>query len=78
MTGHGAFCGKCGTFTIVVKGRRNRLCPRCHPEKVPPKDTRPSNKTGKPCDDRGICKPEECIKALDCDDGRRHRRKGTT
>lgn len=76
MSETSAFCGKCGSMTILVRGRRGRLCPKCHPERVPLRSTRPSNKTGKPCDDRGICKPEECVEALECDDGRRHRRKG--
>ncbi len=58
----------------VAQGRR--ICPHCFPSKAQQLRTRPCNKTNRPCDDRGICKPHECIDGLTCDDGRRHKRKG--
>lgn len=72
------YCGKCGTLLQLVKvrGRGCKICPHCYPKKAKEIKSRPSNLTGKPCNDRGVCKPGECVEALDCDDGRMHRRKG--
>lgn len=70
------FCKRCGTYKRPVPGKKLRVCPRCRPEKVPETKSRPCNKTNVPCRDRQICKPEECVMALECDEGRKKRRKG--
>jgi len=70
------FCKKCGTYTRVIPGRQDpkkRICPRCNPDKVPVKKTIRDyiDKTGMPCKDRGKCRPERCIKALECEEMKR-------
>jgi hypothetical protein len=69
------FCGKCGTFLrkITFKKRLYAYCPKCRPKKVDGHGPKPSTnrKTGRPCQDRGICKPAECRDALDCEEGRK-------
>lgn len=61
------FCGKCGTYTRLVEDARKRVCPKCHPEKIPDQKS-PLDKTGMPCKDRGVCRPERCVKALECEE----------
>jgi hypothetical protein len=72
------FCGKCGTYTRLVqpeRGPARRVCPKCHPEKVVDIDRPRVNldKTGLPCKDRGVCRPERCIKAFECEEMKRNR-----
>jgi hypothetical protein len=65
------FCPKCGTYIRLFKpkrGRWRRVCPRCQPERlIEKRDPRFNlDKTGMPCKDRGKCRPERCVKALEC------------
>jgi len=65
------FCPKCGTYIRLFKpkrGRWRRVCPRCQPERlIEKRDPRFNlDKTGVPCKDRGKCRPERCVKALEC------------
>ena len=65
------FCPECGTYIRLFKpkrGRWRRVCPRCHPERmIERRDPRFFlDKTGIPCKDRGKCRPERCVKALEC------------
>jgi hypothetical protein len=65
------FCPKCGTYIRLFKpkrGRWRRVCPRCQPDRlIEKRDPRFNlDKTGIPCKDRGKCRPERCVKALDC------------
>jgi hypothetical protein len=65
------FCPKCGTYIRLFKpkrGRWRRVCPRCRPERlIEKRDPRFNlDKTGMPCKDRGKCRPERCVKALEC------------
>jgi len=69
------FCGKCGTYTRVIqpeRGPARRVCPKCHPEKVPVRKS-PLDKTGMPCRDRGVCRPERCVMAFECEEMKRGR-----
>lgn len=75
----GDFCGKCGTKVRPAKTKRGikPSCPRCHPERFPVEKNY-HRKTNVPCKDTGFCKPELCIKALDCEEMRRlHKRQPT-
>jgi ssDNA-binding Zn-finger/Zn-ribbon topoisomerase 1 len=67
MTKGSMFCGKCGTYTRPIVDARKRVCPKCHPEKIPEKRSA-LDKTGMPCKDRGVCRPERCVKALECEE----------
>jgi hypothetical protein len=65
------FCPKCGTYIRLFKpkrGRWRRVCPRCQPQRlIERRDPRFNlDKTGIPCKDRGKCRPERCVKALEC------------
>lgn len=56
------------------------VCPRCHPDKFPIRHDWKYYKRKKnvPCEDTGVCKPEMCIKALDCNEMKRlHKRQPT-
>jgi len=69
--GNSPFCPECGTYVRLFKprrGRTRRVCPRCHPERmIEKRDPRFNlDKTGMPCKDRGKCRPERCVKALEC------------
>jgi len=67
MAAGSMFCGRCGGFTRPQSNTKRRVCPRCHPEKIP--EQKPGiDKTGMPCKDRGVCRPERCIKALECEE----------
>jgi len=69
------FCGKCGTYTRVIqpeRGPARRVCPKCHPEKVPVRKS-PLDKSGMPCKDRGVCRPERCVMAFECEEMKRGR-----
>jgi hypothetical protein len=77
--GQSPFCAKCGTYLKLFKpkrGRWRRVCPRCQPGRlIETRDPRFNlDKTGMPCKDRGKCRPERCIKALECSE---MARKGT-
>jgi NADH pyrophosphatase NudC (nudix superfamily) len=65
----GDFCGKCGTKLrpVSVNNKTKWKCPKCHPEKIPDKKDY-AHKTGKPCKDKGFCRPERCVIALECDE----------
>ena len=56
------FCGKCGTHTRLVRSRRGRICPKCHPD---------NPGTGIPCHDGKLCRPERCVIGLECKEGKR-------
>jgi len=67
------FCPSCGTYIRMfrpARGRWRRVCPRCHPERLIEKKRQRDyvDKTGMPCKDRGKCRPERCVKALDCEE----------
>ena len=69
------FCGKCGSYTRIFQpatGPARRVCPKCHPEKVPERKS-PLDKTGMPCKDRGVCRPERCVMAFECEEMKRLR-----
>jgi hypothetical protein len=69
------FCGKCGTYTRVIQpetGPARRVCPKCHPEKIPLRKS-PLDRTGMPCRDRGVCRPERCVIAFECEEMKRGR-----
>jgi hypothetical protein len=69
------FCGKCGTYTRLIqpeRGPARRVCPKCRPEKVPLRRS-PLDRTGKPCQDRGVCRPERCVMAFECEEMKRGR-----
>jgi len=69
------FCGKCGTYTRLFwpeTGPARRVCPKCHPEKIPERRS-PLDRTGMPCKDRGKCRPERCLIAFDCEEMKRLR-----
>jgi hypothetical protein len=57
------------------RGRWRKVCPRCEPERmVVKRDYRDYiDKTGMPCKDRGKCRPERCVKALECEEMGRYR-----
>jgi len=70
------FCPDCGTYLRVFKparGRNRVVCPRCEPDRmIQKRDYRDYiDRTGMPCKDRGKCRPERCIKALDCEEMQR-------
>jgi len=72
------YCGKCGTYTRLfrpARGPARRVCPKCHPEKLV-ETRRPGanlDRTGMPCKDRGVCRPERCVMAFDCEEMKRNR-----
>jgi hypothetical protein len=69
------FCGKCGTYTRLIqpeRGPARRVCPKCRPQMVPIKRS-PLDRTGKPCQDRGVCRPERCVIAFECEEMKRTR-----
>jgi len=70
------FCKHCGTYTKEIPeklGPKKRICPRCHPDKIQYEKSLRfyKDKTGIPCKDRGTCRPERCIKALECEEMKR-------
>ena len=72
------FCPECGTYLRMFRpqrGRWRKVCPRCEPERmVVKRDYRDYiDKTGMPCKDRGKCRPERCVKALECEEMGRYR-----
>jgi len=72
------FCPDCGTYLRMFRpprGRWRKVCPRCEPERmVVKRDYRDYiDKTGMPCKDRGKCRPERCVKALECEEMGRYR-----
>jgi len=72
------FCPDCGTYLRMFRpprGRWRKVCPRCEPERmIIKRDYRDYiDKTGMPCKDRGKCRPERCVKALDCEEMARFR-----
>jgi hypothetical protein len=58
-----------------ARGRWRKVCPKCDPERlIVERDYRDYiDKTGLPCKDRGKCRPERCVKALECEEMRRIR-----
>ena len=72
------FCPECGTYLRMFRpprGRWRKVCPRCEPDRmIVKRDYRDYiDKTGMPCKDRGKCRPERCVKALDCTEMGRYR-----
>jgi hypothetical protein len=72
------FCPECGTYLRMFRpprGRWRKVCPRCEPERmIVKRDYRDYiDKTGMPCKDRGKCRPERCVKALECEEMGRYR-----
>ena len=72
------FCPDCGTYLRMFRpprGRWRKVCPRCEPERlIVKRDYRDYiDKTGMPCKDRGKCRPERCVKALECEEMGRYR-----
>ena len=72
------FCPDCGTYLRMfrpARGRWRKVCPRCEPDRlIVKRDYRDYiDKTGLPCKDRGKCRPERCINALECEEMHRIR-----
>lgn len=72
------FCPDCGTYLRMFRpsrGRWRKVCPRCEPDRmIVKRDYRDYiDKTGMPCKDRGKCRPERCVKALECEEMGRYR-----